>query len=67
MKFYYRHKKATAYILGLLLLASFYHLTKGYSGNKEDISNKTSCYMDSRGIGKITHTDFPKLIYNGRI
>lgn len=42
IKFYYQHKKTTAYILGLLLLASFYHLTKGYSGNKEDVSNESS-------------------------
>ena len=42
MKFYYRHKKATAYLLGLLLLASFCYLTKGYSGNEEDVSNESS-------------------------
>lgn len=42
MKFYYQHKKATAYLLGLLLLASFCYLTKGYSGNEEDVSNESS-------------------------
>ncbi len=48
MKFYYRHKKVTAYLLGLLLLAGFYHLTQGYRGSG-DVSNKTSSLgtMDS--------------------
>lgn len=41
-KFYYRHKKTTGYILSLLLLVCFYHLTKCYSRNKEYFPDEAS-------------------------